>query len=315
VLPHEFWTRLGLDLLLGAVSGGLTSWVAVLMIFRPYERTWGLHGAVPKNKARLAKTIGKTVGERLLTPDDILAELQQSGLREAIESKLRDVALEALETEHDSLRAMLPPTVVAEIEQTLIDAGPGAGEAYARYVASAAFEAQVRAFVDKSGNEVVVNASGAVVTVEKKPGIAARASGIATGLMNDMIVKWALRAARSERARAMAAEAVSGGVASLLDRRIGRLSRWVPRDAAQRMVEAASPAVWDQIIEKLPALLETVDIPSMVERKVLGFSTQRVEEIVRGVTQRELTLIVQLGYVLGGVIGAVQFGFEWAFRA
>jgi uncharacterized membrane protein YheB (UPF0754 family) len=315
VFSHEFWTRLGLDVLLGSVSGGLTSWVAVLMIFRPYERTWGLHGAVPKNKARLAKTIGKTVGERLLTPDDILAELQQSGLREAIETKLRDVALEALEKEHDSLRAMLPPTVVSEIEQTLIDAGPGAGEAYARYVASVAFEAQVRAFVEKSGNEVVVSESGAVVTVEKKPGIAARASGIATGLMNDVIVKWALRAARSERARAMAAEAVSGGVASLLDRPIGRLSRWVPQDAAQRMVEAASPAVWDQIIEKLPALLETVDIPSMVERKVLGFSTQRVEDIVRGVTQRELTLIVQLGYVLGGLIGAVQFAFEWALRA
>jgi uncharacterized membrane protein YheB (UPF0754 family) len=307
--------RLGLDLLLGSVSGGFTSWVAVVLIFRPYERTFGLHGAVPKNKARLAKTIGKTVGERLLTPADILAELQQSGLRESIEAKLRDVALEALEKEHASLRAMLPPSVVGEIERTLIDAGPGAGEAYARYVASAAFEAQVRAFVDKSGNEVAVNEGGTAVIVGKKPGIAARASGLASGIVNDMIVKWALRAARSERARAMAAEAVSGGVASLLDKPIGRLSRWVPQDAAQRMVEAAAPAVWDQIIEKLPALLETVDIPAMVERKVLGFSTQRVEEIVRGVTQRELTLIVQLGYVLGGMIGAVQFAFEWALRA
>ena len=315
MLPHEFWMRLGLDLLLGSVSGGFTSWVAVVLIFRPYERTFGLHGAVPKNKARLAKTIGKTVGERLLTPADILAELQQSGLRESIEAKLRDVALEALEKEHGSLRAMLPPTVVAEIEQTLIDAGPGAGEAYARYVASAAFEVQVRAFVDKSGNEVAVSESGTVVMVEKKPGIAARASGLASGIVNDVIVRWVLRAARSERARAMAVEAVSGGVASLLDKPIGRLSRWVPQDAAQRMVDAAAPAVWDQIIEKLPALLETVDIPAMVERKVLGFSTQRVEEIVRGVTQRELTLIVQLGYVLGGMIGAVQFAFEWALRA
>ena len=314
MLPHEFWTRLGLNVLLGAVSGGFTSWVAVVMIFRPYERTFGLHGAVPKNKARLAKTIGKTVGERLLTPADILAELQQSGLREAIEAKLREVALTALEKEHDSLRAMLPPTVIGEIERTLVDAGPGAGEAYARYVASAAFETQVRAFVEKSGTEVAAAARGTAIAVEKKPGIAARASGLATGLVNDMIVKWALRAARSERARAMAAEAVSGGVASLLEQPIGRLSRWVPPNAAQRMVEAAAPAVWDQIIEKLPALLETVDIPAMVERKVLGFSTQRVEEIVRGVTQRELTLIVQLGYVLGGMIGAVQFAFEWALR-
>jgi uncharacterized membrane protein YheB (UPF0754 family) len=152
------------------------------------------------------------------------------------------------------------------------------------------------------------------VAIEKKPGIAARASGLASGLVNDVIVKWVLRAARSERARAMAAEAVSQGAVTLLDRPIGRLDRWVPRDAAQRLVDAAAPAVWDQIIDKLPALLETVDIPAMVERKVLSFSTQRVEEIVRGVTQRELTLIVQLGYVLGGVIGALQFAIEWGVR-
>ena len=89
---------------LGFISGGATSWVAVVMIFRPYERTFGLHGAIPKNKARLAKTIGKTVGERLLTPADIVEELQRSGLREAIEAKLADVTVEALEKDRGPLR-------------------------------------------------------------------------------------------------------------------------------------------------------------------------------------------------------------------
>jgi uncharacterized membrane protein YheB (UPF0754 family) len=46
----------------------------------------------------------------------------------------------------------------------------------------------------------------------------------------------------------------------------------------------------------------------MVEQKVLGFSTQRMEEIVRNVTQRELDLIVRLGYVLGGLVGVIAFG-------
>ncbi len=45
----------------------------------------------------------------------------------------------------------------------------------------------------------------------------------------------------------------------------------------------------------------------MVERKVLGFSTARIEEIIRNVTEKELRLIVQLGYVLGAVIGFVTF--------
>ena len=45
----------------------------------------------------------------------------------------------------------------------------------------------------------------------------------------------------------------------------------------------------------------------MVERKVLGFSTARIEEIIRAVTQKELNLIVNLGYVLGAVIGVLSF--------
>lgn len=307
-------TRLALDVFLGSVSGGVTSWVAVVMIFRPYERTFGLHGAVPKNKARLAKTIGKTVGERLLTPADIVEELQRSGLREAIEAKLTDVAIDALERDRGPLRELLPAPVVGEIERMIADAGPDAGAAYERYVATDAFEEQVRAFVARSRKDGPADEPGTDLTTERRTGIAGKAAGLAAGIIDDVIVKWALRAARSERARAMAVEAVRGAGVALLDRPLGRLGRWLPEDASRRLVATAAPAVWEQIVEKLPALLATVDIPAMVERKVLGFSTQRVEDLVRGVTQRELNLIVQLGYVLGGAIGAAQFAVESLLR-
>jgi uncharacterized membrane protein YheB (UPF0754 family) len=46
----------------------------------------------------------------------------------------------------------------------------------------------------------------------------------------------------------------------------------------------------------------------MVEQKVLGFSTERMEEIIRGVTQRELEMIVRLGYLLGAMVGLLAFG-------
>lgn len=312
---NSFWTRLGLDILLGSVSGGVTSWVAVMLIFRPYQRTFGLHGAIPKNKARLARTIGRTVGERLLTVDDILAELRGSGLRDAIERTLGELAEQLLDAERGSLRDLLPPQVVAELERALQDAGPGAANAYAAFVATEEFEAMARAFVARSQDELTRAGTDLTLAAEQKPGLAARASGLASGFINDLLAKWIVRAARTDRARAFAAEAVRGGGVALLDRPLGRLSRWLPDDAPKRLVAAAAPAIWEQIETQLPGLLETVDIPAMVERKVLGFSTQRVEEIVRGVTQRELNLIVQLGYVLGGAIGVAQFAFErWLGR-
>jgi uncharacterized membrane protein YheB (UPF0754 family) len=42
-----------------------------------------------------------------------------------------------------------------------------------------------------------------------------------------------------------------------------------------------------------------------VEEKVLEFPTAQMEALVRRVTQRELKLIVRLGYVLGGLVGSV----------
>jgi hypothetical protein len=212
------------------------------------------------------------------------------------------------------LRELLPAAVVAEIERMIADAGPDAAAAYERYVAGEAFEEQVRAFVARSRKDTPPEEPGADAATERRAGIAGKAAGLAAGIIDDVIVKWALRAARSDRARAMAVEAVRGAGVALLDRPLGRLGRWLPDDASRRLVATAAPAVWEQVIEKLPALLDTVDIPAMVERKVLGFSTQRVEELVRGVTQRELNLIVQLGYVLGGAIGAAQFAVESLLR-
>jgi uncharacterized membrane protein YheB (UPF0754 family) len=46
----------------------------------------------------------------------------------------------------------------------------------------------------------------------------------------------------------------------------------------------------------------------MVEKKVMAFSIERVEELLRSVIQNELTLIIVLGYVFGAVVGAMTFG-------
>ena len=337
-----------------------------MLIFRPYKNTFGLHGAIPKNKARLAKTIGRTVGERLLTPDDIVAELHRSGMREAIEARLGEFAVSALDAERGPLRTLLPAPIASELEAALAGLGPTLAEGYVREVRSASFEAAVRAFVARARRELEPVPVGTILTPERRADLAAQAANLATELIeegrkegdrstrakigdlllrlagadrtrsfvertvndalaraetrtwgdmlgtvdDDTIVAWILQAARSTRAAELAMTAAGGAAAAVLDKPIGRLSRWLPDDAPARLAAAAVPAVWEQVVSRIPAFLEAVDIPSMVERKVLGFSTQRVEEIVRGVTQRELNLIVQLGYALGALIGAAQFALE-----
>jgi uncharacterized membrane protein YheB (UPF0754 family) len=60
---------------------------------------------------------------------------------------------------------------------------------------------------------------------------------------------------------------------------------------------------WEGLQTQVPAVVERIDVARRVEDKVLNFPTARMEEIVRRVTDRELRLIVRLGYLLGAIIG------------
>lgn len=360
---NPLWQEFLLNVAVGTIAGGVTNAIAVWMLFHPYEKRYGFHGAIPKNKARLARSIGRTVGEKLLTPKDLLEELSRAGFRETLDAKLASFIAAALETERGSLRELLPAGVLAEVERALEGIGPLVAEGVADHTATPEFEARVRTAVARLREEMGTMTVGALLTADRRADLAAQAAQLATELIEegrgdanrsatarigdlllrmagtertrsfvertvhdalgraehrrwsdvldavgeDTVVRWIVDAARSPRAQALAAEGATRGAAALLDRPIGRPGRFLPPDAPARLAASAGPALWEWIEAQLPRLVEQLDIQAMVERKVLGFSTQRIEEIIRGVTERELRTIVHLGYLLGAMIGVLTF--------
>lgn len=357
------WPEFLLSVAIGMIAGGVTNAIAVWMLFHPYERRAGFHGAIPKNKARLAKSIGRTVGEKLLTPKDLLDELTRAGFRETLDARVAGFIAEALETERGPLRTLLPPAVLVEVERVVGDLAPVVAAGIERHTATPEFETQVRTAVQRLRTEMGSLTVGDVLTEERRADLAAQAAVLATELIEesresdgrsatariadmllrvagtertrsfvertvgealgraerrrfsdvldaigeDAVVQWLVSAARSPRANALATEAAARGAEALLDRPIGRPGRFLPPDAPQRLAATAGPALWAALEAQLPRLVEQLDIPGMVERKVLGFSTRRIEEIIRGVTERELRTIVRLGYLLGAIIGTLTF--------
>ena len=69
-----------LPVLVAAAIGYVTNWLAILMLFRPYERQRWLflwpQGLLPRNKAKMAREIGQKVGTELLPPESLAAELE-----------------------------------------------------------------------------------------------------------------------------------------------------------------------------------------------------------------------------------------------
>ena len=508
----------------GALAGGLTNTIAIWMLFHPHEppTVFGrklafLQGAIPKSQARLAAAIGRTVGNRLLTPEDLTRTFANREFREAFDIRLAALLDELLHKERGSLREMLPPAISIEIEGLLGEAVDHGVEQLGVYLSSEGFEEQVRRrtddliahVADEPIGGVLTPARGAAVeaavedwlqsaaestdftaavddylargsqkllrpdrtfeeilpvgliaSVERAiasylPLAAERLGGLledpqarakfestihellhrflrdlkfhqrvvarlvvnedtvdrvldtieAEGAqrlseilrdpsvqtaiarsVNEAIVDLLRRpvaevlggadepsvvearvtlggwvvdmardaetraflveklragldragaktwgdvlsrippdrlasaltaAARTETASRLASDALGRIVDGLLDRPIGTPARWLPGDAAGRIESAVGDPAWAWLQTQVPAVVERIDVARRVEEKVLHFPTPRMEELVRKVTDRELKMIVRLGYVLGALIGMVLVSVDSALR-
>ncbi len=502
----------------GAMAGGLTNTVAVWMLFHPYEppklgpwRLRFLHGAIPKNQGRLAEAVGRTVGGRLLTEEDLTRTLGAPEFRAAFDARLGGLLNEALLTERPSLRELLPDRAAPQVESALEDVMQVAVErleaylhsprfeehltaraqelveslrdepignlltpdreervteavdewivsavesegfrravdesldraarrvlrpgrtfqevlppemvssverAVAEYlplaiqrlgglledpVARARFEAAIHDLlqrflhdlrfhqrvmarliiteetvnrvletVEEEGaehlsdmlrdpavqdamargvNDAVVDFLGRPVTSvfgePDSPNVAEvrekvsewfvgaaqdpatrkyilgklhaamdRTAGYTWGQLFDkvppeVLARWVVQLARSDAGSRLYREVGSRLARSLMDRPIGRPMDWLPDRAPERIQGALSQPLWDWLQSQAPEVVGRMDVAGRVEAKVRGYPTDRMEELVRRVTERELRLIIRLGYVLGAVIGGVLLG-------
>ena len=473
-MAEPVWLQALATVGVGALSGGITNAVAVWMLFHPYEARglgyFKLQGAIPKNKARLAKSIGKTVGQRLLTEEDLARQLTAPGLREAFDRAIATLLDKAINTPHGPLRETLPAPLAAELERSLLPFAERLAERLAEFVEGPGFEAAVekhvaldrwvdeglsrpeleravREFVaaqrarmlrdeqpllDRLPHGLVAALEQAIadyvpVAVERLAGLLSdpvarqrvrdalkkfldravrnlmlhervmaklvvtderidRAlksledDGFAdfTEVMrsadfraqvaravNDAVVRylnaplaerlWALgpdrldgleqaaadyivaalrapgtrrwavgrareglelgrRALAGEAGRQRVAELAHAAVRAMLDRPIGRPADVMPPDAPARLRHTLADPLWEWMQRQVPVVVSRLSVQELVEQKVLGFSTARMEELIRNVTQRELTLIVRLGYVLGAMVGLLAWGIDAVFR-
>ncbi len=122
----------------------------------------------------------------------------------------------------------------------------------------------------------------------------------------ERLAEWLVSAARSEAGARLYREGAGRILESLLDRPIGTPAGWLPQGAPQRIEGALGGPLWEWLQTQVPDVVQRIDVARRVEDKVLEYPMERLEDLVRRVTQRELTLIVRLGYVLGALVGVVN---------
>src|SRR5207237_9579499 len=84
----------------------------------------------------------------------------------------------------------------------------------------------------------------------------------------------------AETARHRVEEAVTHVAGRLHARPIGRPTDWLGAETTAALRAAATTTAWEWVQDQIPRVVAQIRVPEMVEQKVLGFSTQRMEEPV-----------------------------------
>lgn len=308
---ENMWVQFAVHVIVGTVAGGLSDTVAVWMLFNPKQKRFGFQGAIPKNQARMAKSLGRTVGERLVTPGDLQKELGRPELRQAFEDRLGEVIGDIIAS-REPLIDKVPPAAVTALEGAMSSYLPVAmgklgsflGQPTTRMKMRDALHGMFNRFVEdlKFHEKIMAKLmmserkfESALDAIEKE--------GVEqlVDLLDEPVI-------REEITRTIH-DALLAYLQKPISEIIGDVATAASKDpeAGLKLARATAPHIWDWVEAQLPVLLQRMDVQSMVERKVMAFSVDRVEEILRSVINNELRMIIITGYVLGGIIGVGTF--------
>ena len=281
--------------MIGAIIGYCTNYIAVKMLFYPRNevkicghKVPFTPGAIPKGKPRLAKTVGHVVANTLLTEEDI---------------KQRILSPETEEAVIDKVMAELSNKIYVEMGRVCKN--------YEEYGAlkenlSHAFTDQI---IDSIGKidlkNTIVNEAGRVIK-EKVHGTML-AMFLSDEMLNSFIqpVGVELEAYIAENGKDFIQKEVNEKIMAFEQKSILDLCSEMNveegkiRDAIRSIYRSASE-------DAVSGVLKNVDISTMIEEKINDMKTEDLEKMVLTVMKKELDTIVNLGALIGFILGSLN---------
>lgn len=281
--------------IIGAVIGYCTNYIAVKMLFYPRnEVRIGGHklpftpGAIPKGKPRLAKTVGHVVANTLLTEEDIRQKILSPETEEAVIDKVMAELSSKIYVEMG--RVCSTYEEYGDLKATLSDA----------------FTDQIMDSIGKIDlKHTVVTEAGRVIK-EKVSGTML-AMFLSDEMLNSFIqpVGAELENYITLNGRDFVQKEVNEKIMVFEQKSILDLCREMNlqeekiRDTVRSIYRSASA-------DAVNGVLKNVDISAMIEDKINDMKTEELEKVVLTVMKKELDTIVNLGALIGLILGSLN---------
>lgn len=239
--------------LIGALIGLFTNWLAIKMLFRPLKtyRLLGLSlpftpGILPRERGGIARSLGDTVAEDLLTTDAVQARLSSPAFAASLEQSLLRAGTSLAATR---VTGPSSGTRCDETEALGRELAAAAASIARSFAASEPFKAGVGAGV----SSLLDNLDGvSLAELKGTAGVRALGERLADPAFKDALAS-------------IMAEAAFGCVGRAL-KRGGGLSTFVPREVAESLSRAMAKAAYPSLGSAISGVIADPTIRSSMER-------------------------------------------------
>ena len=288
---------------MGTIIGYGTNYIAVKMLFRPRNEVKILGrtlpftpGAIPKGKPRLAKAIGNVVGNTLITKDDIKSKLLNENTQAAVIGKISEI-------------------LNAEIKSEVMTVGKLDDESYAaiKTKISDTVTEQILVSVNNIGIGKVISDECEKVVKEKiqnpmfKMFINDDFIASITRMIGDEVQKYI-----DKNGSSVIGREVNRKIDDIEVKSVSKLLQNV--DITEEKIQSSITKLYNKSVEKaLDELFAKLDISKMIEDKINAMDMDELETLVLQVMKKELDTIVNLGAVIGLIMGLLNMAINLLF--
>lgn len=283
---------------IGAVIGYCTNYIAVKMLFYPRKeiKIWGhklpfTPGAIPKGKPRLAKAIGSIVATTLLSEEDIKEKILSSDTENAVVGRMMNV----LSTD---IRSSMIPLFQSEEKYEIVK--DKVAEELTNQILEALDQIDIGSTIAREGERVIKEKiKGTMLEMFLTEDLISSFIQPMGGEIMNFI---------NENGKSYIEPEVLSRVNSLEESTM--LELLDKMDIGEDSVRQMAVSIYHTVAEiTVSNMLGQLNIAEMIADKINKMSVEDLEKMVLSVMKKELDTIVNLGALVGGLLGIINMFF------
>ncbi len=293
------------ELLIGPIVGGIigyiTNGIAIKMLFRPLKPIYlfGIKlpftpGIIPKEKGRVAKSIGAVVARELINEEVLSKVLLQENVYDHIDAKLGSLINQCEEDEWTVKETGEKLFGEEELEKLT--------QQVKRAAARKAYNKVLQLDLGKMAAQHLVN--------EVKNGFDRSIFGAFSFFINDSMIENIaeklepiINKVVAENGEDIITELIQKEMQELLYQPIGAFKIKENSD----MLKGAVKKLYTHFVQHdLSKALQVIDLSKVVEDRINAFDTLELERVILEIAAKELNAIIWLGALLGAILGCIM---------